>query len=85
MPTKPKDINILITPEHTLLGDEIIHPATITVVLENGHSYDLDSILAQLDKLDKKQRAKWVPFKRIRRFAKAVKIALNETEFDKQR
>ena len=45
---------ILITPETTLIAGKSITPDSVSVVLPNGHSYDLDTILELLTKHDKK-------------------------------
>ena len=82
MTNTTKPINLLITPNHTLLGDEIIKPDHIAIVLENGISHDLDTIVALLEKHTPKEPKKpW--FNRTKRLLKAIKIAYAEINSDK--
>jgi len=69
---------ILITPDHTLVGDEILQPTSITVVLENGHAYELEYIVTLLMKADKRNQPKRPS--RVKRFFHAVKQAMAEAE-----
>jgi len=79
--TIPKELNILITPTQTMIGDKICHPTTISVVLENGHSYDLDLITTLLTKHDKKTHKGPGLFKRTKRFFQAVKQVMKEESY----
>ena len=82
----PKLINILITPLQTSIGNEIIKPDNIAIVLENGHAYQIDDVIDILEKHDKKKPSKLRVKRRIKRFTAAFKSALaesaeNDTEF----
>ena len=76
--TTPKEINILITPDQTLIEGEILHPTTISIVLENGHSYELIKARELLTKYDKKINKGPNIFKRTKRFFGAVKQVIRE-------
>jgi hypothetical protein len=78
MPKVNNELNILITPEQTIIGGEVIHPTTISIVLENGHSYELQQILKLLEKHDKKTAPRKPFFSRTKRFFSAVKQVLKE-------
>jgi len=69
---------LVIAPNHTKIDDEFITPCTISIVLENGHSYDIDEIVNMLEKHDHKTRKAKKPG-RIKRFTKAFKEALQES------
>ena len=72
---------IVIAPDVTKIDDEYYTPCSISVVLENGHSYDIDVIVNLLEKHDKKV-SKIGRIKkpgRIKRFARAFKQAVKES------
>ena len=69
---------IVIAPNHTKIDDKIITPCTISIVLENGHSFDIDEIVHLLDKHDRKKHKIKRPG-RIRRFFRAFKEAARES------
>lgn len=75
-----KLITILITPSQTLIGDEIIKPDNIAVVLENGHAYDIDDVIDILTVHDRKKPSKLRIKRRIQNFTSAFKAALKETD-----
>jgi len=72
-------INILITPLQTSIGHKIIKPDNITIVLENGHAYQIDDVIDILEKHDRKKPSKLRVKKRIQRFKAAFKTALAES------
>ena len=74
---------ILITPEATLVAGKSMTPDNISIVLTNGHSYDLDTILELLTKHDKKTVKGPKLTTRIGIGYRAFKQAMKETD-DKQ-
>lgn len=70
---------ILITPDQTLVAGKSMTPDNISIVLENGHSYDLDTILLLLMKHDKKKIKKPGLLMRTKRGLTAFKQAMRET------
>jgi hypothetical protein len=72
------ELNILITPDQTIIAGEVIHPTSINIVLENGHSYELIDTLKLLEIYDKKTRQRKPFFSRTRRLISAVKQVLKE-------
>jgi len=72
--------SILITPDATLVCGKTVHPDSINIVLESGTSYDLDTILVLLYKLDKKKIKKLGLFARTKRGFTAFNKALKETD-----
>ena len=72
------DLNIVIMPDHTIIGGEILHPTTISLILENGHSYDFHQVLKLHTKHDKKANKGPNVFKRTGRFFSAVKQVIRE-------
>lgn len=70
---------IVIAPNHTKIDDEVITPCTISIVLENGHSFDIDEIVNHLEAVDKKRAKKVKKPGRIRRFGRALKAAIKES------
>jgi len=78
-PTMPNN-TILITPEQTLVQGKAMTPDNISIVLENGHSYDIDNVIDLLEKFDKKH-AKKTPLRiRVKNGFSAFKQAMKETE-----
>ena len=71
---------IVIAPEHTKINDEILHPCTISIVLENGHSFDIHEIVELLEKHDKKVNKSRRPG-RVKRFIRAFKEAMDESDY----
>ena len=71
---------ILITPETTLVAGKAMTPDSINIVLESGTSYDLDTILELLHKLDKKKIPKPSLISRTKRGFRAFRAAMKETE-----
>jgi hypothetical protein len=73
-----QELNILITPDQTIIAGEVIHPTSINIVLENGHSYELIDTIKLLEIYDKKKRQRKPFFSRTRRLISAVKQVLKE-------
>ena len=71
---------ILITPEQTLVQGKTMTPDNISIVLENGHSYDIDSVIDLLEKFDKKHAKKTPLRTRVKNGFSAFKQAMKETE-----
>jgi hypothetical protein len=71
---------ILITPEQTLIGGKPMQPTSINIILDNGHSYDLDTMVTLLEKHDRKVSKKLNIFSRTRRGFRAFKQAIKETD-----
>jgi len=69
---------IVIAPNHTMIDDEFCTPCTISIVLENGHSYDIAEVVHLLEGIDRKKNKVKRPG-RIRRFARALKTAVKES------
>jgi hypothetical protein len=69
---------IIITPNHTKIDDEIITPCSISIVLENGHSFDIAEVAHYLEAIDLKNNKETRPG-RIKRFTKALKQAVKES------
>lgn len=67
---------IVIGPNHTKIGDEIVTPCSISILLENGHAFDIDEVITLLEKVDKGKMKK--PG-RVKRFGKAFKTAFKES------
>ena len=72
--------SILITPEQTLIKGKPFAPDSINIVLENGHSYNLDTLLDLLEKHDKKRGKKTPFFSRVKRALHAFSKTLAETD-----
>ena len=73
-------INLIIGPDHTTLDGEIHYPNNIVIMLENGHSFDIDEIVDVLETIDKKRRkTKAHPIRRMRHLGQAFKTALRES------
>ena len=75
-----KNNSILITPDATLVAGKTMTPDSINIVLESGTSYDLDTILELLHKLDKKKVKRPSIFNRTKRGFRAFRAAMKETE-----
>jgi len=85
--TTPKTdhTTILITPEYTIVAGEIVHPDNMAIVLENGHSYDIDIVVDMLERHDKKKhKNKPRIFRRIRHVKQALGKAIKESIDDEQ-
>ena len=80
-PTTP-EINVIIGPQHTSVDGKIFQPNNISVILENGHSYDIDEIIDMLEKIDKKKKKKKRIFRRIRHVGQALNTAMREAMDD---
>jgi hypothetical protein len=78
MPKAQQELNILITPDQTLIAGEVVHPTSINIVLENGHSYELIDTIKLLEIYDKKKRQRKPFFSRTRRLISALKLLLKE-------
>ena len=73
------ETSLIIGPQHTLLDGEIHHPHNIVIMLENGHSYDIDEVIDILEALDKKKHKKKPKmFRRVRHVKQAVGRAMRE-------
>ena len=72
--------SILITPDQTLVAGKSMKPDNISIVLDTGTAYDLDTILELLYKLDKKKIRKPSIFSRTKRGFRAFQAAMKETE-----
>ena len=72
---------IIISPEHTIVNGEIIYPKSIIIILESGTSFPIDQVTTILSQFEDncKPRIKKPKFGRIKRFTRAVKIALKES------
>ena len=78
MPASTTPHLIIIGPNHTKIDNDILTPCSISIVLENGHSYDIDQIIELLDK-DDTRRAKSNTPGRVKRFTRAFKTAIKES------
>ena len=77
---KTKPTTILICPEYTIVGGKFMHPDNMAIVLENGHSYDIDIVVDLLEAHDKKKyKGKPKLFRRIRHVKDALNKAINES------
>ena len=75
-----RETNLIIGPDHTTLNREIYHPHNIAIVLENGHSYDIDDVIDILEKIDKKKHKTHArPMRRLRHIKQALSTAIKES------
>ena len=72
---------IIIGPNHTKIDSDIVTPCSISVVLENGHSYDIDHIIQLLETEDARKFKAKNPG-RAKRFVRAFKTAVKESIAD---
>ena len=77
-PTTP-ETSLIIGPHYTSLDGEVFHPHHIVIMLENGHSYDIDEVIDILEAIDKKKHKKKPRvFRRIRHVKQALGTAMRE-------
>ena len=72
---------LLITQTSLIIDDKVTSsPNNISIILPNGHSYDIEEIIAHLIRLDEqkptKKRFKF--FRRAKNLGRAFKSALND-------
>jgi len=70
---------IIISPDHTTVAGEIIYPKSILIILESGTAFHIDQVGEILTTFENKHKPKKPKFQRIKRFTRAVKIALKES------
>ena len=75
-----KSNSILITPEATLVAGKAMQPDNISIVLDTGTAYDLDTVIAMLEKHDRKKIKKPSIFAKTKRGFTAFRAAMKETE-----
>ena len=71
-----KEHNILITQDQTIVNGIVTQPDNISIILPNGHAFDIEEIITILQREDARKPAR----KRVKltRFTSAFKKALKE-------
>ena len=74
---------LIITPTNLIIDDKITaSPVNISVIIPNGHSYDIEEVIAHLVRVDEQKppKKRLQPFRRTKRLFKAFKAALKEMD-----
>lgn len=75
---KTTSVTILISQDQTIVGDTVLHPDCISILLPNGRAYNIEDTIAILQQHDKKRPSRLRIKARFGRFATAFKKAMDE-------